>query len=772
MELPALLPANVRRSAFPHLVLGFVLLFAPPSGAQDSGSASIPNVMVSAGNLLRDCRPEIDMAAEQGFTALGAEFALDYVYGGWGFHYLLDFTDFPEARVFPAETIERNREQVRANLAYAAGKGVRVYLHHYNFCAPRPFVEAHPEVNRRPKPTVMDEKTGHVYGDLCWNAPLYRRFLTGCWEELFRTYPELGGLVVTFGECNHCPDEDKGEQWVETARSFFTTYNEVLRRHGKLPVARTWWMRRLHVKWRTGEDTLAHTFLPRGPVYLMKFSLYDTVTEEPDEEFGAWREAGLDLWADLMARGENVGPFHYINPRFQHARIGSLVRRKVQGLKIIANDPGGASSPLFRLNQAALLRYARRFEAYDEGEWVRRVAEVVGEAEALPVLRACEDASAVILGLPRVLGLPDEGFNVMGFYYFPPYAGWPGTLGAENMNPAPEWRRGLVPFREIIQACAREGSPRRAVEVVCAGRPSPFETIEGYVQRCEGGIRSLEASEKRLLDAGRKEAAGHVAQVLLRARASAFWGSYWQQMLRARLDYEGALRALTDDERRACARDCREHYDQGVALLERTVSLLNERGNVAQGLRMRREHRQRILDTVERAVTDPPKRPQPITVGAQVLTNGDFEQDDDRDGVPDGWRTIPYAGKPRFERAPGSAGQGAAVAGDDPGARGAWTQLPEGAFGEGKYRLRARYRLQAVEAEEEGAVIRVIARGESRRDLNQQRIALGRGTSEGWHVVERDLVFPPEAVSLEVNLFLWLATGRVLFDDVTLTRIE
>ncbi|MCL5745741.1 MAG: hypothetical protein M1541_17755, partial [Acidobacteria bacterium] len=73
----------------------------------------------------------------------------DRVVMGWGFHYVLDFDEFPEARVFSADFVARNRDRVNRILDHAGKVGVAVYLHHYNYIATRTFIDRHPVLLRK-----------------------------------------------------------------------------------------------------------------------------------------------------------------------------------------------------------------------------------------------------------------------------------------------------------------------------------------------------------------------------------------------------------------------------------------------------------------------------------------------------------------------------------------------------------------------------------------------------------------------------------------------
>ena len=116
----------------------------------------------------------------------------DRVRHGWGYHYVLNFDKFPEARCttdnpmqrhpdaqpFEPDSIKRNQEIVRAVTDYGKEKGVAVYTHHYNFLAPTTFVDAN-----RDEILHLEVLKKGVFKDIpklaCWDMPvaLLRRVL-------------------------------------------------------------------------------------------------------------------------------------------------------------------------------------------------------------------------------------------------------------------------------------------------------------------------------------------------------------------------------------------------------------------------------------------------------------------------------------------------------------------------------------------------------------------------------------------------------------------
>jgi hypothetical protein len=132
---------------------------------------------------------------------------------GWGFQYVLDFDPHPEARTFSRDFVERNRRRMTRVLEYAYKIGLKMYIHHYNFMAPKNFVQAHSELLTKWKinadrPRLSDmgtqrmicDRIGTIWGNLCWREPVYQAFMKDLWDELFEAFPTLSGVLTTPGK--------------------------------------------------------------------------------------------------------------------------------------------------------------------------------------------------------------------------------------------------------------------------------------------------------------------------------------------------------------------------------------------------------------------------------------------------------------------------------------------------------------------------------------------------------------------------------------------
>ena len=70
----------------------------------------------------------LDWISKAGFSRLLAEIPPRYkdrVINGWGYHYVLDFADFPEAQAFTPGFVRRNREKMasRSRFKQSAASG-------------------------------------------------------------------------------------------------------------------------------------------------------------------------------------------------------------------------------------------------------------------------------------------------------------------------------------------------------------------------------------------------------------------------------------------------------------------------------------------------------------------------------------------------------------------------------------------------------------------------------------------------------------------------
>jgi len=272
-------------------------------------------------------------------TQIGPHFK-DRTVLGWGFHYVLDFPGHPEARTFSENFVQRNRERLHGVLEYARQSGISVYLHHYNFMAPKNFVEAHEPLLRKWRinadrlPAQQDmgslrvycDRLRTLYGNLCWREPVYKEFMVALWHELFDSFPTLAGIVSTPGENQYCfcPDCTRGaerQEYAEWMRArepikheflsdFVRTFREVMKARNKHAVMRLWGMKTFQ------SELLNKELYPDDITYLVKYRWFDAVDAGPDPLVTEWMSQGYDTWVADDLWGENAGPAQWNRPRY------------------------------------------------------------------------------------------------------------------------------------------------------------------------------------------------------------------------------------------------------------------------------------------------------------------------------------------------------------------------------------------------------------------------------------------------------------------------
>ncbi len=376
----------------------------------------------------------------------------DRVRTGWGFHYVLDFKRFPEARVMDPAATARNRTLLQAICAHGRSRGVAVSTHHYNFSATRGFVAAHhDELALRPtgsKGEVRELELGFcdqkhaVHRHLCWNVPIYRDYMDSCWTELLEAVPDLEGILVTPGENARCPcvecvgptDDPLAvykavPQRVATLAGFVTHFAATVRAAGRKPFVRAW------AAGTTGPWMAA---FPRGVPYLLKYSNFDVMDGGPDPALAAWVAAGHTVvFTPEIGGGENGGPIPWRRPGYlpEVVRLGRLAG--CAGVVGVMNSEHGylvCEHPVQYL-PTILFAHAAATEADDTElsvAWDRSVFGPRG-ADVHAALAAC---SEIVFLLPRIVHEPDEGFTWPFPYHFVA-GGWPGSLG--KVLDAPDW---------------------------------------------------------------------------------------------------------------------------------------------------------------------------------------------------------------------------------------------------------------------------------------------------------------------------------------------
>jgi predicted amidohydrolase len=166
--------------------------------------------------------------------------------------------------------------------------------------------------------------------------------------------------------------------------------------------------------------------------------------------------------------------------------------------------------------------------------------------------------------------------------------------------------------------------------------------------------------------------------------------------------------------------------------------------------------------------------PQAPRTGARaVVSFSGFNQVEQSEGVPAGWKTwSPRAEiSPRFsvDPAAGIGGHGAlrVDGGGNPGAYGAWQYRIQNITAGRFYRLIAHYRTQEVPFDRRCVSMRMLWFDANGRRARPPDYALDTATEAGWTRVEHRSQAPDNGQSLVIELaLLWAAQGTVWWDDI------
>lgn len=581
----------------------------------------------------KDC---LSWLAEQGMNGAFIQFgpfggdltpsAGDRVRTGWGFHYLLDFQRFPEARTFDRATLARNRELLNAICEHGKAVGCRVYTHHYNFSATKPFVDAHRkdllEVRVGTKREVKTLYPGFcdrrqiLHRNLCWNSPLYREFMDSCWRETFERIPDLAGILVTPGENARCPcvacvgatDDDNAPfqtspQRLATLGSFVTQFAKTVRECGREPMVRAW---------AAGKSRPWIEVFPKGVKYFLKYSFFDVADISIDPAVREWVNAGHDVVVTPEVKGgENGGPILWRNSGYFERVVAEVAASGAKGIVGCVNSEHGYLAEPYRVQHAPIESFVHACATNgksDEGsEAVARRCdrEVFGEYGDA-VYAALELSSQIVFQLPRVLFEPEEGFTWQFCYHF--FAeGWPGRIGG-TIDAEPWVARELANLSTLLRAAGTVPFAEPYPESALNGKRDPIAHIVSVTQGAERAQRQLlELAPKiRAAFPGDVQRERQLALVLKSARFATLLGEEWSALLEARLSFEAAKAAVNPPALRAeLAQRCLTAFDRCLAAIDATIAEANsfEPGLVGEGL-VQRVPRKRAQRLEERALAE------------------------------------------------------------------------------------------------------------------------------------------------------------------------
>ncbi len=521
----------------------------------------------------------------------------DRIRFGWGYHYVLNFDRFPEARCLPPDFVRRNQDIVRRVTECGQEKGVAVYTHHYNFLAPRAFVDAHPEITRLEilrAGNVVDlhgklqcwDMRRLLYYDVCWNKPLYREFMVECFREYHELFPAAAGILVTPGErarctCIECIGERPNEAAAKVARyqdspqkrktiaHFVRVFAETLRELGKTPLVRTW-IAGVNAEWAD--------VLPRGITYVTKYSLFDLTDGGPDPQILPWLRAGHDMWFMKEISGnENAGPMVLTPPEAFDQLADGCREAGVRGVLGVINSEWGLQYRVRRVQFATEVLFANSFgkRVGDPPTTARQYyTRTFGEPGSAILDAACQYME-VPFNMSRVLGSRLEGFTCEFAYHFADFfgraKGHPGTLGiGETPN---EWlSREIVPFNTYVSYLKEHPWTDGFRAEVTGEGTDPLQFLEEITSSAKAGWDRL----RTLAPTVSPDAEDEMALLLNSAHLAYLVGMQWGHWFRARLYYTGALGTAPEATRRELARRAVGEYEAGLAALRQRLPLLEE----------------------------------------------------------------------------------------------------------------------------------------------------------------------------------------------------
>ncbi len=506
-------------------------------------------------------------------------FAQDRVRTGWGFHYLLDFERFPEARTFDKSTLARNRELLNAICTHGKAVGCDVYTHHYNFSAPKPFVDGHHvdllKVPVGSKRIVKDLYPGFcdqrqlLHRNLCWNSPLYRAFLVSCWEETCRVVPDLKGILVTPGENARCPcvncvgaTDDPGapfatsKERLATLGNFVQVFVDTLKRAGREPMVRAW---------AAGKSRPWIEVFPKGVRYFLKYSYFDVVDCDPDPAIAEWVAAGHRIVATPEIQGgENGGPTLWRRPDYLPAVVSKSFAAGAEGVVACVNSEHGFLSTPRRVQHSPTVLFANAVKNPGKSDRELSVSldrAIFGDVGA-DIHRVLEAACEIVFTMPRIVFEPEEGFTWQFAYTFFKDE-WPGRLG--SVIDADRGIAGdIATLKDVLSAARTRKFEEPFPASSLAGRRDPLEVLRQAAAKARAAEAELIELEKRVDES----AAADFDLVKISVKLCRILGDEWTALLAARICFEACMGPNGAAAREALGKRCLVEFDKSIAAID------------------------------------------------------------------------------------------------------------------------------------------------------------------------------------------------------------
>jgi hypothetical protein len=483
---------------------------------------------------------------------------------GWGFQYVLDFDRHPEARTFSHEFVERNRRRMTRVLEYADKIGLKMYIHHYNFMAPKNFVQAHSgllakwKINAdRPRHSdmgtqrVICDRIGTTWGNLCWREPVYQAFMKELWDELFEKFPALTGVLTTPGENQYClcPDCTRGARNSEPGElfrarkeiaheflsDFCRAFTDAMKKNNKQGIFRLW-----GVKSGLAEQFDTSSY-PKEIPYMIKYHWFDIIDTGPDPLIADWQSRGFKVWVSHDLWGENAGPAVWNRPEYIRRFVEECRKLDVEGIVSHQNnDWGTAGIPgwVQGLNLKCYCRVLGRPVLRDE-EWLAREYIQKFGLVGPQIQKAVELYSDFIFNITKIVKIGGEGYT-----FGVPHPLYPGV--GRIGNRVDDWVRGdLGELADYIEEAQAHGWVTDLFERLNMGDRDPFNRLARMKQNAATAIKKLE----RLRDRVSADVLGEFEWILTSARLCRHQSEEYWHMARA-----AVFRAAWAGEKRPAVR--------------------------------------------------------------------------------------------------------------------------------------------------------------------------------------------------------------------------
>ncbi len=482
--------------------------------------------------------------------------------GDWPFGLICEWPEFPNAQLFSNYYLKTMRQVTNYLIELFHQRGIRVFLHHYNHFLPYQWFIRQPSLVERKRdsnnliPDFSPYNQTLIVKSVCPNAPEYRKFMQASWQELFQHLPDLDGLLITLGESNWCPCREctggvpidgkwqhaiRYEQ-LETMRKFADLYVETIQSLGKEPLLRTW---------HGGGDEEISKSMPKGPIYLIKYSGFNSIDCNPDPIYRYWENAGHRLWVVHEVSGaEPGGPCTWLNPKWvSQVNARATKQMNIEGSVVFHNNYQGRIDQVFPstfFNMEAALQFFQGI-SYDKAYWEKRASDLLGPNGGT-YLKASELYSQIILNIDKVVGSPEDGIAFSWNVHFvgDKTSSWPGVVGefgAKGTEPHPWVRENIGVLRHYKRYLEDHPWTKNIAEkAIPIGYIDPLVFIKEKWELALEGVKIIEK-----IPHGNDGPYATIHRIfLLSARWAAELGRFWYSLLRAKVFWWGANSLCSD----------------------------------------------------------------------------------------------------------------------------------------------------------------------------------------------------------------------------------